>query len=105
MLKALWRLITTLFLLIPFIQWEMNSPDYKGVFTKEKLFEKDISMKIFKASIGSVVWGVTYVYAINYTSVSHATIFANSQTVVIVIYKLLKGHKFSKVGMIGIAFA
>lgn len=90
-LKVLWRIEITALLLIPFIIYEKRKDKFGEIFRKKVLFEPQAVRSLVIVGIGKALWLLSFVYALNYTSVAHASLFSSIPSLIIIAWRRIRG--------------
>jgi len=95
-------LIITAIMLIPFVLNEYyNNPIERAKYTRQNLTNKNTLIKILLSTLANSMWTSTIIYALNYTSVSHAVLLSNCHALIIVLWKIVRREQVSHIEILG----
>lgn len=90
-LKGAWKMEITLILLLPFIIYEKVHDKHNEFFRLKVLFNRLAVQKLAIASVGNALWMICLLISLNYTSMAHAYLFNGIPSLLIIIWRKLKG--------------
>eukprot|EP00543_Licmophora_paradoxa_P007218 CAMPEP_0202442162 /NCGR_PEP_ID=MMETSP1360-20130828/1620_1 /ASSEMBLY_ACC=CAM_ASM_000848 /TAXON_ID=515479 /ORGANISM="Licmophora paradoxa, Strain CCMP2313" /LENGTH=507 /DNA_ID=CAMNT_0049057435 /DNA_START=92 /DNA_END=1612 /DNA_ORIENTATION=- len=103
MMKIYWRMTGTWMILIPFAVysvWKDGLPEFPPDTVRSQLV-----LKLIISATGYATMCLGFVVALEYTSVGNATIFSNSQALILLAGKLLVGDRVTVVEGVGAVVA
>ena len=91
LLKSVWRLVMSVFLLLPFMYNEYKSNHLmREKYNIQHFLQKDELIQITMASIGYALWKMIFIKSLSYTTVSHTAILTDCHVLIIAVWKLIK---------------